>query len=115
MRVAKLVVFVMVLALVLGLSGPATAEKVKVGYLHTLAVDGQFWIAMEKGFFKDQGLEMEPIKFTSGIPLMQALTGGGVDVAIMGGGNFQFSRPGCRWMFFWSMTFNRCSDAFRTA
>lgn len=84
MRVAKLVVLAMVLAMVLGLSGPAAAEKIKVGYLHTLAVDGQFWIAMEKGYFKDQGLEIEPIKFTSGIPLMQALSGGSVDVAIMG-------------------------------
>jgi len=78
-------IFVIVAALVLSLcAGAAWAQKVKVGYLHTLAVDGQFWIAMEKGFFKDQGLDMEPIKFTSGIPLMQALSGGSVDVAIMG-------------------------------
>jgi NitT/TauT family transport system substrate-binding protein len=60
------------------------AETVNVGYLHTLAVDGQFWIAMEKGFFKEEGLEMKPIVFTSGVPLMQALSGGSVDVAIMG-------------------------------
>ena len=57
------------------------AETVNVGYLHTLAVDGQFWIAMEKGYFKDEGLEMKPIVFTSGVPLMQALSGGSVDVA----------------------------------
>jgi NitT/TauT family transport system substrate-binding protein len=60
------------------------AETVSVGYLHTLAVDGQFWIAMEKGFFKEEGLEMKPIVFTSGVPLMQALSGGSVDVAILG-------------------------------
>lgn len=65
--------------------GPASAqEKINLGYLHTLAVDGQFWIAMEKGYFKEQGLEMNPIVFTSGVPLMQALSGGSVDVAIMG-------------------------------
>ena len=57
------------------------AETVNVGYLHTLAVDGQFWIALEKGYFKDEGLEMKPIVFTSGVPLMQALSGGSVDVA----------------------------------
>lgn len=84
MRVTKLWVFGVVLMMLLGLSGPAAAEKIKVGYLHTLAVDGQFWIAMDKGYFKDQGLEIQPIKFTSGIPLMQALSGGSVDVAIMG-------------------------------
>ena len=79
------VVLVLVTVLALSMSaGAAWAQNVKVGYLHTLAVDGQFWIAMEKGFFKDQGLDMEPIKFTSGIPLMQALSGGSVDVAIMG-------------------------------
>jgi NitT/TauT family transport system substrate-binding protein len=60
------------------------AETVNVGYLHTLAVDGQFWIAMEKGYFKEEGLEMKPIVFTSGVPLMQALSGGSVDVAILG-------------------------------
>jgi len=76
-----------VLALVLALwFAPAVlaAETVNVGYLHTLAVDGQFWIAMEKGYFKEEGLEMKPIVFTSGVPLMQALSGGSVDVAIMG-------------------------------
>jgi len=59
-------------------------EKVKVGYLHTLAVDGQMWLAIHKGYFKEQGVELEPIVFTSGVPLMQALSGGSVDVAIMG-------------------------------
>lgn len=78
-----LVAVAFVLCFGLGASG-ASAEKVKVGYLHTLAVDGQFWIAQEKGFFAAEGLEMEPIVFTSGVPMMQALSGGSVDVAIMG-------------------------------
>ena len=86
MRNARLMMaWVMALGLVLGMQGPLAAqEKINVGYLHTLAVDGQFWIAMEKGYFKEQGLEMNPIVFTSGVPLMQALSGGSVDVAIMG-------------------------------
>ena len=84
MKRSKAAVFVVVV-LSLVLAGSAGwAQKIKVGYLHTLAVDGQFWIAMEKGFFQEQGLEIEPIKFTSGIPLMQALSGGSVDAAIMG-------------------------------
>jgi NitT/TauT family transport system substrate-binding protein len=60
------------------------AEKVKVGYLHTLAVDGQMWLGVHKGYFAEQGLELDPVVFTSGVPLMQALSGGSVDVAIMG-------------------------------
>lgn len=59
-------------------------EKIKVGYLHTLAVDGQMWLGIHKGYFKEQDLELETVVFTSGVPLMQALSGGSVDVAIMG-------------------------------
>lgn len=65
--------------------GVAMAQTtVKVGYLHTLAVDGHLWTAIENGFFEEQGLEIEPIPFNSGVPLAQALAGGSVDVAVMG-------------------------------
>ena len=57
---------------------------VKVGYLHTLAVDGHLWTGIENGLFEKYGLEIEPIPFNSGVPLAQALSGGSVDVAIMG-------------------------------
>lgn len=60
------------------------STAVKVGYLHTLAVDGHLWTGIENGFFEKYGLEIEPIPFNSGVPLAQALSGGSVDVAIMG-------------------------------
>ncbi|MFZ7128083.1 MAG: ABC transporter substrate-binding protein [Desulfobacterales bacterium] len=85
MKIKQTMVFGLLILVLFGLVSPAwSLEKVKVGYLHTLAVDGQFWIGVHKGYFEEQGLEMEPIQFTSGIPLMQALSGGSVDVAIMG-------------------------------
>ena len=85
MKIKKLFWMALVVIISVSLAMPVLAlDKVRVGYLHTLAVDGQFWIGVHKGYFKDQGLEMEPIQFTSGIPLMQALSGGSVDVAIMG-------------------------------
>jgi NitT/TauT family transport system substrate-binding protein len=85
MKFSKWTIIVLGIVFSLCLAGPSLAvDKIKVGYLHTLAVDGQFWIAMEKGYFKEQGLEIEPIVFTSGIPMMQALSGGSIDVAIMG-------------------------------
>lgn len=63
----------------------AKVEKIRVGYLHTVAVDAQFWLMLNKlKTFEKVGFEVEPIMFTSGIPLMQALAGGSVDVAIMG-------------------------------
>jgi len=85
MKVSKVVVMLLAIAFCCTavLAGHA-AEKVKVGYLHTLAVDGQMWLAVHRGYFMEQGLELEPIVFTSGVPLMQALSGGSVDVAIMG-------------------------------
>jgi len=85
MRLSRFAVIFFIAVLTMSLAGSAiAAEKVRVGYLHTLAVDGQFWIGVQKGYFAEQGLEMEPIVFTSGVPLMQALSGGSVDVAIMG-------------------------------
>jgi len=85
MKKVKIVGLFMFIGMFLCVSGTTVAaEKIRVGYLHTLAVDGQFWIMMEKGYFEEQGLEVEPILFTSGIPMMQALSGGSLDVAIMG-------------------------------
>lgn len=85
MRLSKIMIAMIVgCSLLAAVPSGYALDKVKVGYLHTLAVDGQFWLGVHKGYFKEQGLEMDPIQFTSGIPLMQALSGGSVDVAIMG-------------------------------
>jgi len=59
-------------------------EQVKLGYLHTPAVDSQLWIGVHKGYFKEEGLNLKLVAFSSGIPLMEALASGKVDVAIMG-------------------------------
>ncbi|MBC7189088.1 ABC transporter substrate-binding protein, partial [Candidatus Aerophobetes bacterium] len=65
--------------------GIVGAEKIRVGYLHTVAVDAQFWLMLNKlKTFEKEDLQVEPIMFTSGIPLMEALAGRSVDVAIMG-------------------------------
>lgn len=65
----------------------ATAQspaRVRAGYLHTLAVDGQLWLADHMGTFEEQGLEMEWIQFTTGLELFQALVGGSIDVLTTG-------------------------------
>jgi NitT/TauT family transport system substrate-binding protein len=85
MKISKLIMVLLAVAFFCTLVPPGhAAEKVKVGYLHTLAVDGQMWLGVHKGYFAEQGIELEPVVFTSGVPLMQALSGGSVDVAIMG-------------------------------
>lgn len=58
--------------------------KVKVGYLHTLAVDGQIWLADSMGIWKDQGLDLELIQFQTGLELFQAMSGGSIDVLSTG-------------------------------
>ncbi|MFA1545978.1 ABC transporter substrate-binding protein [Actinomadura chokoriensis] len=59
-------------------------KVVKVGYLHTVAVDAHLWLGQVNGTFEKHGLKLEPVKFDTGIAESQALTGGSIDVAIMG-------------------------------
>lgn len=66
-----------------GLSLAAT-DKLKVGYLHTLAVDGQMWLAESQGLWKKNGLDPEYIQFQTGLELFQAMSGGSIDVLSTG-------------------------------
>src|ERR1700756_2292444 len=70
-----------------GVGAPASAQartKIRVGYLHTLAVDGQIWTGMDRGSFDKQGLELELRQFNTGLELFQALIGGSLDVLATG-------------------------------
>ena len=74
-------------AAVLGLARPALAQgsrKVRVGYLHTLAVDGQIWTGMARDSFGKQGLDLELRQFNTGLELFQAMVGGSLDVLSTG-------------------------------
>jgi NitT/TauT family transport system substrate-binding protein len=69
------------------IASPALAQaktKVRVGYLHTLAVDGQIWTGLDRGSFDKQGLEFEMRQFNTGLELFQALIGGSLDVLSTG-------------------------------
>jgi NitT/TauT family transport system substrate-binding protein len=58
--------------------------KVKVGYLHTPAVDGHIWLGQQSGAFARQGLELELVQFTTGLELFQAMIGGSLDTLATG-------------------------------
>ena len=58
--------------------------KLKVGYLHTPAVDGHIFLGQQTGSFAKQGLELELVKFTTGLELFQAMIGGSLDVLATG-------------------------------
>jgi NitT/TauT family transport system substrate-binding protein len=69
------------------LGAPAIAQaraKVKVGYLHTPAVDGQIWTGMQLGSFGKAGLDLELVQFTTGLELFQAMIGGSLDMLATG-------------------------------
>lgn len=69
------------------LAAPALAQsktKVRVGYLHTVAVDGQIWTGMDRGSFDKQGLDLELRQFNTGLEIFQALIGGSLDVLATG-------------------------------
>ncbi len=58
--------------------------KVRVGYLHTPAVDGQIFLGEQSGTWGKHGLDFEMHKFTTGLELFQAMIGGSVDVLSTG-------------------------------
>ena len=60
------------------------ATKIRVGYLHTLAVDGQMWLADHLGAWKKNGLDPEFRQFTTGLELFQAMVGGSIDMLSTG-------------------------------
>ena len=68
-----------------GLATRAQARtKLKVGYLHTPAVDGQIFIGQQMGSFAKRGLDLELVQFTTGLELFQAMIGGSLDVLSTG-------------------------------
>jgi len=58
--------------------------KVKVGYLHTPAVDGQIFTGMQMGSFGKAGLDLDLVQFTTGLELFQAMIGGSLDMLATG-------------------------------
>ncbi|MGJ4941992.1 ABC transporter substrate-binding protein [Bradyrhizobium sp. HKCCYLS1011] len=74
-------------AAVAGLAAPALAQsktKLRVGYLHTVAVDGQIWTGVDRGFFDKQGLDLDLRQFNTGLEVFQAMVGGSLDVLATG-------------------------------
>ena len=68
----------------------------KLGYLHTLAVDGQIWTGIDRGNFAKHGVEFETVQFTTGLELFQAMIGGSIDMLSTGAviSNFPARGPG---------------------
>jgi len=59
------------------------AEKIKIGWVYAMA-NAPILVAMEKGFFKEQGIDVEILQFKSGPLVHQALSAGELDMAYIG-------------------------------
>lgn len=64
-------------------SQPGATTKVKIGVIGLLS-DAGIFIALEKGYFKEQGFELEMHRFTTGADMMPHLASGNLDVAAGG-------------------------------
>src|SRR5215216_2888690 len=74
-------------AAIAALTRPVVAQapqKIRVGYLHTLAVDGQIWTGVNRGSFAKHGVELELRQFNTGLELFQAMVGGSLDMLSTG-------------------------------
>jgi NitT/TauT family transport system substrate-binding protein len=66
---------------------PALAQPrthIRVGYLHTLAVDGQIWLSDHLGAWARNGLEPEFKEYKTGLELFDAMGAGGIDMLATG-------------------------------
>ena len=69
--------------LLAALAGEAAATEVKIGDLGIVA-DAPFYLAVEKGYFKERGIEVKLEKFTSAAQAMAPLSTG--ELHVVGGG-----------------------------
>ncbi len=65
-------------------SAPKQLVKVRVA-VQSSASDGAIFIALDKGYFKQEGLDVETINFSSASEMIPALSTGQVEVAGIGG------------------------------
>ena len=66
---------------------PAIAQqrtKLRVGYVNTLAVNGQIWTGVHRGHWAKEGLELETTMFSTGLELFNAMIGGSLDMLSTG-------------------------------
>src|SRR6266699_1758839 len=70
---------------VIGMPALAQARsRIRVGYLHTLAVDEQIWLSDHLGAWARNGLEPQFGEFKTGLELFKAMSDGSIDMLATG-------------------------------
>ena len=70
------------------LGAPAIAQariKIRLGYLHVVAVDGHIWTGLDRGSFDREGIDFELHEFNTGPEIFEAMARGELDVLSAGG------------------------------
>lgn len=69
------------------LAAPALAQastKLRLGYLHVVAVDGQILTGIDRGSFEQQGIAFDLVEFNTGLEVVQAMAADELDVLSAG-------------------------------
>jgi len=82
-RITGKVLFVLCAVLLIGNPVSAEEKPLRIGWVFAMA-NAPVVVADRKGFFKDEGLNVEIIQFTSGPVVHQALAAGELDMAYIG-------------------------------
>jgi hypothetical protein len=77
-RVDAFLTLVVALALAVGVNAARAADKVNVGMLRFVS-SGPLFLAMERGYFKEQGIDVEPKFFEAAQPIAVAVVSGDID------------------------------------
>ncbi|MBW5466428.1 ABC transporter substrate-binding protein [Brevibacillus formosus] len=77
-----LAAFLVMTAVLTGCS--STPEKIRIGEVTRSLFYAPQYVALEKGFFKEEGLEVELSTIPGGDKVMAALLSGGIEVALVG-------------------------------
>lgn len=72
----------------------AKVQTINFGYIPDMGGAAPVAIGEEKGFFKEEGIKLNAIKFLSGPPEFQAMASGDVDIAYIGPGAAFLSAQG---------------------
>lgn len=83
-KVLWLALIVLLTAALSGCGGSGQAQKVKIGEVTRSVFYAPQYVALEKGFFKEEGLEVELQTTAGGDKTMTALLSGAIDVALVG-------------------------------
>ncbi|MBR0824539.1 ABC transporter substrate-binding protein [Bradyrhizobium manausense] len=75
-------------ALATTLGAPAVAQnvtKIRLGYLHVVAVDGHIFTGLDRGSFQKEGIAFDLFEFNTGPLVFEAMAEGKLDVLSAGG------------------------------